>query len=220
MKKVLVLAALATLVATSSFAVIGNSKHDMTKAIADGGAGFTGTTETCVFCHTPHAANTAVTIAPLWNRTNTNATGTIYQGLAINNTGASLASINQTDAPLCLSCHDGNIGTALQNAPNGVTIAAGAYTMATAATITDGSGADLSNDHPIGMNMVDGVDGEIKTIAAIETNLGAPVGGVFYGASKTMWCSSCHDVHGKAGAETFLRISNGASALCLACHTK
>lgn len=219
MKKVLVLAALVTLVATSSFAVIANSKHDMTKSAATGGAGFTGTTETCVFCHTPHAADTTVTIAPLWNRTNTAADGTIYQGLDIDNTGADLTSINQTDAPLCLSCHDGDVGTSLVNSPNGVTIVADAgYTMTTGATITDPAGKDLSNDHPIGMAITDNADVEIKLISDIETALGA---NTFYGGTKVMWCSSCHDVHGASnGAGTFLRISNANSDLCLACHKK
>ena len=66
----------------------------------------TGTDQICVFCHTPHGANTGVTSAPLWNRATGSATYTVYtsgtmQATAPGNTlngGASLA---------CLSCHDG-----------------------------------------------------------------------------------------------------------------
>ena len=38
-----------------------NSKHDLGGAIAGG------TDEVCVFCHTPHGANTSAS-APLWNK--------------------------------------------------------------------------------------------------------------------------------------------------------
>lgn len=64
----------------------------------------TGTTEICVFCHTPHHANQTNGLAPLWNRgTQTpgsyTAYGTTLGGSTISTVGgASLA---------CLSCHDG-----------------------------------------------------------------------------------------------------------------
>lgn len=217
MKKVLVMAALAALVSTSAFALIAGSKHDMVTA------GFvTGTTETCVFCHTPHAANTAVTLAPLWNRDTINATGNIYNTATDNLNNATLASINGTDAPLCLSCHDGLVGTSLQNPPNGVTLAVGANTMNANAIITTGAGADLANDHPVGMDLgaafgvLDG--GGIDSLANIQTAMGGA--NPFFGTNNTMWCSSCHDVHGATGVSTFLIINNNASALCLACHVK
>ena len=62
------------------------------------------TTEICIFCHTPHHANT--TAVPLWNKSTANsvnytAYGTTIAGTTVNNgdlSGPSLA---------CLSCHDG-----------------------------------------------------------------------------------------------------------------
>lgn len=216
MKKVLVLAALATLVSTSAFALIAASKHDMVAA------GFvTGTTETCVFCHTPHAANTSVTIAPLWNRDTVNATGSIYNSATDNLNNATLASINATDAPLCLSCHDGAVGTSLQNPPNGATLAVGGNTMNANAQIVNSTGVDLANDHPIGMDLganPESADAGIDTIANITTAMGGA--NPFFGAGNTMWCSSCHDVHNTVASTPFLRLANGNSNLCLACHVK
>jgi len=81
----------------------------------------TGTTEVCVFCHTPHGGRTDVAGggAPLWNRALPSGTG--YQNytspnfdneqgtLTVGPKGVSLA---------CLSCHDGTIALdALINAP-------------------------------------------------------------------------------------------------------
>ena len=58
-----------------------------------------GTTQVCVFCHTPHHARTDT--APLWNKDNL-ATYTSYgptlAGTSTDVSGSSLA---------CLSCHDG-----------------------------------------------------------------------------------------------------------------
>lgn len=125
-----------------------------------------GTSEVCVFCHTPHGADTNVA-APLWNRAVTNtATYTMYSSPTLDsapsaaNMGVSLA---------CLSCHDGTIAfDALRNLPGpggydanplatgrnpaGWTWAGSIKTM-NARGITDiaEGGTDLSNDHPIAM---------------------------------------------------------------------
>ena len=63
------LTVLAVLVGTSSFAVITGSKHDLS---VDSNASIKvdtgGTTEICVFCHTPHGATSSYTGAPIWNK--------------------------------------------------------------------------------------------------------------------------------------------------------
>lgn len=61
--------------------------------------------EVCVYCHTPHGANTTIN-APLWNRTNPGTSYTVY------NLTGSQASGNTVTQPganslACLSCHDG-----------------------------------------------------------------------------------------------------------------
>ena len=111
MKKVIVLAAAIALFATPALsATIINTLHDLSSPNA-------GTsTEVCVYCHTPHSANTAVTLAPLWNRTTVDATSVYSTGTLHAN--ITTTTVNATDAPLCLSCHDGTVGETLQNEPN------------------------------------------------------------------------------------------------------
>lgn len=203
MKKILILAALATLVSTSAFAAITGTKHDLSAY-----AGVSG--EICVFCHTPHGADTSVADAPLWNRTNdTPPTGT-YKGIDMQGT----PSYVNTDAPLCLSCHDGSVAQTLKNEPNaGITNATG-LTMNANMNL----GADMTNDHPIGMSLTALGDGEIAAKAVIEAVSGMS-GALSYGTNNNMWCSSCHDVHSNTNSP-FLRISNTASGLCLTCHLK
>ena len=125
--------------------------------------GTTDTAEVCVFCHTPHGADTAVK-APLWNRAVSNTSSyTMYSSPTMDsvpdqaNMGVSLA---------CLSCHDGTIAfDALRNLPGpggydsapvaggrnptGWTWNGGVKQMP--ATGITNIGTDLSNDHPIAM---------------------------------------------------------------------
>lgn len=63
--------------------------------------------EVCVYCHTPHGANTTIN-APLWNRTNAPTTYQIYNLLG---SQASGNTVNQPGASslTCLSCHDGTV---------------------------------------------------------------------------------------------------------------
>lgn len=209
MKKVLVLAALAALVASSASALtIVNSKHDLK---ANNNAG-----EICIYCHTPHSADMGVTLAPLWNRdtTNVNADADLYNSTTLNYT-TTAASVNQTDAPLCLSCHDGGVAAALVNPPNAAGFVNNAVTFTGNAVILDATNL-MKNDHPIGINIPAAVDDAgIFAAATINTNLP----GALRGTNNTVWCSSCHDVHDNANAP-FLVKANGGSALCLACHNK
>ncbi len=105
-------------------------------------------------------------------------------------------------------------------------------------------GTDLSNDHPIGMSYGGGGCSSTGAVGAAggcndadfkaaQTGLGGmfQVGSSTPGAkdamrlygstlsSATVECASCHDPHTDANA-TFLRKSNGASAVCLTCHAK
>ena len=104
MKKLLVLVAVMALCASTAMAAgIRNTKHDLSSSSS---ASWKGTSnEICVYCHTPHGASSAAG-APLWNRTTVNSTGVAYDTSTLNAT-PDLASVNLTDAVLCLSCHDG-----------------------------------------------------------------------------------------------------------------
>lgn len=62
--------------------------------------------EVCVYCHTPHGANTSAA-APLWNRLLPTTTYTTYDQL---NTSTLTQTVSQPGAASlpCLSCHDGS----------------------------------------------------------------------------------------------------------------
>ena len=94
-----------TLVSMSSVAMAGiaTTKHNLGSS---GNYNFTtATTEICVFCHTPHGADSSAA-APLWNRTLSTAT---YQTYASLGTSTFDANDNQPGGVslACLSCHDG-----------------------------------------------------------------------------------------------------------------
>lgn len=64
--------------------------------------------EVCVYCHTPHGANSALIAAPLWNRTFVSNTYTTYDTL---NTPTLNGAVTQpgVNSLTCLSCHDGTV---------------------------------------------------------------------------------------------------------------
>ena len=212
MKKVLVLAAAALLLATPAMALISNTLHDLSSSVGNTVSG--NTNEVCVYCHTPHGG--ALLDAPLWNRTVANATD--FYNSATLDVDTSLSGTNASDAPLCLSCHDGSSqADALTNPPNDT----GAVTVTGSLGADANLDKDLSNDHPVGFEFTAAAvssDGELFPKATIET--GAMTDALSYGSGNDMWCSSCHDVHGVSGVPTFLRMSNAGSNLCLACHNK
>lgn len=91
---------------------ITNTRHNMTQSTTtNSGATMNpfrnNYAEVCVYCHTPHGANTAAG-APLWNRTLP--TGTIYQTYDTLNTSTLTQAVSQPGAASlpCLSCHDGS----------------------------------------------------------------------------------------------------------------
>ena len=109
----------------------------------------------------------------------------------------------------CLSCHDGTLAyDNIVNAPGLGSTIAGTNTMTGVALV----GTDLSNDHPIGIDITaaGGVAGGItesggSLSAFLEVNI--------------IECSTCHDVHDDTEG-SFLRVTNSASALCTQCHIK
>lgn len=226
MRRMLLLAAALTLVAGQALAVtsIKNTKHDLSAASTSGGIK-SDYTEICVFCHTPHMADTSNVNAPLWNRDMTGITiGQLYNSATLDvasQPDAVRTQVETSDAPLCLSCHDGGtLANGLLNPPNYNTADpdfSGADVSATADI-----GLDLHDDHPIGMNYH---TVQQLTSTEFEARTGDPgsykVKDILplYGANGVMWCSSCHDVHDNTN-EPFLAADNDQSALCLTCHIK
>lgn len=225
MRKIPLLALALTLVASQALAVapIKNTKHNLSLN-GSGTIVSDNYDELCVFCHTPHMADTSVSNAPLWNRGVQTTVGALYNSSSLDAESkpsfAGLATeVANSDAPLCLSCHDGSsMAGGLKNPSN---LAGGSQpTFGGSSTVTgftdilDGTNG-LRNDHPIGMNyetIQTNTPTEFKAIGATSLN--------FYSTNnKIMWCSSCHDVHDNTHAP-FLAASNSNSGLCLSCHIK
>lgn len=158
---------------------IANTRHNLsnTNNVVGGANRVTDTPDICVFCHTPHNADTSQTDnPPLWNKRLL--TGQTYQTYAQMNS----ASIDGQILPVgsislaCLSCHDGaQAMDNLINAPgsggldatgggtNGRNFvwtgspridAGGAGLLTGIAAV--GAGGDLRNDHPIGIEYCGG----------------------------------------------------------------
>ncbi len=147
----------------SALAAISNTKHNLGTTGTGANHVTSGTDELCVFCHTPHAANTSVA-APLWNKNTPSNTYTTYASTTIDGETNQPGSVSLA----CLSCHDGTQAMDnIINAPGsgGLTADGGgadglSYTWASGGTIDAGGfgrldatianlGVDLSNDHPI-----------------------------------------------------------------------
>jgi len=130
-----------------------------------------GTTEVCIFCHTPHGGDTSVGggAAPLWNRNLSTATYVLYDSPNFDGVSKGQpAGVSKA----CLSCHDGTVAfDSLINfggsgsTPN-ITGFNGVLVDPTTKAFSDAAGPfpnlgspkvggnpDLSNDHPISMEI-------------------------------------------------------------------
>jgi Doubled CXXCH motif (Paired_CXXCH_1) len=98
----------------SNIGGVGNTRHNLTQRQVSGG-GPAGATmdsfrndylEVCVYCHTPHGANSTTPTAPLWNRTMKAQT---YQTYDLLNSASLTQPVTQpgVNSLTCLSCHDG-----------------------------------------------------------------------------------------------------------------
>jgi predicted CXXCH cytochrome family protein len=167
------------LMAASSVAMasVSNTAHNL--SVTGAGAhmtGANGTTEICIFCHTPHGGNQQ-TNAPIWNRSlSSTSVYTRFSSLGRITFDADEAPIGSVSIA-CLSCHDGTQArNAVINGPgsgpnsNTVTTDGGAatwldgtdpssaylsdFTPSDNGTLTGDLiyiGTDLRNDHPISM---------------------------------------------------------------------
>ena len=134
------------------------SKHDFTTGGSAQGGGTSATDQVCVFCHTPHGADTTAPV-PLWNKVlNSEQTRFVrYSTLATPSFDALEAPVGSVSLA-CLSCHDGTqaMDVVLNQPgsdgynPAGEQIDTGAIGAMTGVPVPM-LGEDLSNDHPISM---------------------------------------------------------------------
>lgn len=162
-------AALAAGVASSPQALAGiaNTKHNL-GSTGTGTNKFDGTGEICVFCHTPHGADTSAAV-PLWNKILANPTTyTTYNSLGTSSLDGATAPVGSVSLA-CLSCHDGTqaMNVMINQPGSGGYNAAGALLAGTwsgadqtagklAAGIITNIGQDLKNDHPVGIQYAGG----------------------------------------------------------------
>jgi predicted CXXCH cytochrome family protein len=223
-----------------AFAAITNSKHDLSSG-STAAIKSTATDQICVFCHTPHKAQSTQL---LWNHTASLNTTISWGGVTQTSGGTVLPTSLSTRSMRCLSCHDGSV------AIGDVTNFGGTATiLGVTGTGVDGSGkltdsyyligtsGNLGGNHPVGIPYP-GQSGTYNGIATTVTS-GAGTGYVaaatINGSATTniklfadptntsvygIECSSCHDVHNSQNLDKLLWKSNAASALCLACHQK
>ena len=174
-------AALLAIAGVSSAGII-NTKHNLGNA-GTGANSFDGTDEVCVFCHTPHGADTSAN-PPLWNRKLADpATYTTYASLNSATLDAEVANVGSVSIA-CLSCHDGTQAmNVMINAPGSGNYDPAGFTLAgtwTGPANTAGPvgslnysvasivniGQDLKNDHPIGIQYAGGGVSESDTTGA------------------------------------------------------
>jgi predicted CXXCH cytochrome family protein len=96
-----------TAAGTAVWAGIATTKHNLsTTGIGDNHV-TVGTNEICVFCHTPHGADTSATV-PLWNKKLPPGTGyQTYASLGSSTLDAQTTTNVGSVSLACLSCHDG-----------------------------------------------------------------------------------------------------------------
>lgn len=240
MKRIILMAAVISLAATTAFAAsIKNSKHDLS-SMSGGPNKSNSVKELCIFCHTPH---NAVVNVPLWNRNNPAASSfKLYTASATLTPATKASAFGANSISLfCMSCHDGG---ALQGriayyggADAGVKspqyasgAVAGTGSAADAITSSAKLGTNLTNTHPVAFDYkaavaVDpafaayAVNGN-NQLTTVNANGATTPRIVFFGSNKsTVECSSCHAVHDPAN-KPFLRTTKSGSMICFSCHIK
>jgi predicted CXXCH cytochrome family protein len=221
--------------AGAAVSVVG-SKHDLSaggpgpiKSLAPGSGG---TTEICVFCHTPHTGRLD---APLWNRTNPSGPYTIYASDVLSALSYTVEDpLLQAEAGysihvktrICMSCHDGTIALgSLVNLPGGLSLpvqmqnAPGGLMPSSAAGYI---GTDLRDDHPVAVKHLPAQDPELQGITGSNARVYTIAGGKVIPSQSNgdyVECTSCHDPHDNQFGN-FLIDDNVGSKLCRSCHDK
>lgn len=231
----------AMLVASSAvLAGISTTKHNLssggTGTNHSNGAG-TSTGQICVFCHTPHAANTGAAV-PLWNKAlPASNTFTTYNGGALKTSSLQGEVLGVGSVSIaCLSCHDGSQAMDnMINAPGaGGFNAAGVtqgYTWAgvgqlNSATNVANLGKDISNDHPIGIQYCGGGitgSGTTVTAACSDSDFNSAQVQTFVSNSQQIFYINVNGTAGRQSTDIALYTRTftagvGPSVECGSCH--
>lgn len=184
------------------------TKHDMTAIPTQIGA-VPGSSNICVYCHTPHTTNYSL---PLWNKPDIDTT---YHPYSSETLDGSVSQVMGGYTKLCLTCHDGSLAVYVIVTPpsgggyvTGLSGAPGGWNLTPQGTMTGHNvmDRDFSNDHPVSI-----------TYDVRDRHLVNPPPPAYRLYSGMVECPTCHNVHDNTHTP-FLRTSNISSQMCLACH--
>ena len=194
----LALVVMGALTSLPASAQIAGTKHNLGTTPGGGVNQFSGTAEICVFCHTPHGADTSAAV-PLWNRTlPAPSSFTTYDSLGTSTLDGRTASVGSVSIA-CLSCHDGVTSmSAVINAPGSGTAGNAAWIAGTwsganqvggkiAPGLITNIGTDLRNDHPISIQYGGGGITLTSPAAATRDPDFKPVTSAVLGSSRVWW---------------------------------
>jgi predicted CXXCH cytochrome family protein len=185
-----------------------NSKHDF-RAGSTASVRSSNGQDACIFCHTPHNAETG---SYLWNHRLSSRDFPTYSSSTLQSTVTPVQA--QDVSKLCLSCHDGTI--ALGDTVNDGSIAfaqGNGYTLPASSASNLAGDQTFANDHPFGFVPRPG----------LETVNPPAFDPVHLDRAGKLQCTACHDPHKEdidPSVRKFLVKSNQASNLCLTCHQK
>jgi predicted CXXCH cytochrome family protein len=204
-----------------AMAQIAGTKHNL----GSNGTGtnkFSGTAEICVFCHTPHGADTSAAV-PLWNRTlPAPSSFTTYDSLGTSSLDGKTAPVGSVSIA-CLSCHDGVTSmSAVINAPGSGTTGDATWTGGSWNAAVGASGkmpagitnlsTDLKNDHPIGIQYGGGgITVNAKTAATKDPDFKAPANTDLNGTT-VWWVDTEGTANGTRQKTDLLLYTRAASA--------
>lgn len=180
----------------AAFAALVDSKHDFS---------YLGNSP-CSYCHSVHHSIGGF-LRPAYMGTEPQISK-VYSSVTMRHKPTT-AGAYASDAPLCLTCHDGmNVG----KLGNTTLTALIVNKPADLNKDGDATGSNLSNDHPVGFIYDPTLSPDkLKYPEKAHANFGA--------GHNEIWCCSCHNPHNdKLGA--FLNVSMAGSELCFDCHKK
>lgn len=248
MKKALALLAAAALMAMAGTAMaksITDSVHNLSVSGKTRNVTLSGSTQICIFCHTPHNGTGNL---PLWNRNAPTqaANFQLYSGVGMANVSYKTFTSDSISL-FCMSCHDGSPlgGTMIYNLPTTLPAAektallnyAGQIGNSVQTNLQAFRTSGLKSTHPINFpvsqanNTQPGANGAGDLAAVTTVGTGKALASAnnpglnfpLYKSSRsldsTFECSSCHSVHDDANT-AFLRDTMAGSKLCLGCHLK
>lgn len=154
-------------------------------------------TQVCIFCHTPHNADSSV--VPLWGHKDTTATGFQMASSYYVKPGAQGYESEPTGiSKKCLSCHDGTVAIGAL-AGRDITMAVSGWLTAEGKLDTDAKGyigTNLTGGHVISFNYDNAFsNASTNTKLKSRASMSAADQKSMFDRQGRMQCHSCHDPH-------------------------